>query len=1155
MRNLLFVGCGGSGGAILGYLMDQLRSDLQRVGIDSLPGGWGFVHIDCPPVALDLAPGLGTVWDLGGRYLPLAPGTGSYAVVDRAVTSNGADQVATWAHRDPESVFVPVQDGAGQQRTIGRILLSSQASRVHAGLTAVVDSMKSPASKRQMSVASKALKEDYDQNPPYTFVLSSMAGGTGASIALDVCRLLSGIVDPLMTSVFMCSPDVFDSIPANLRMGVRPNALAMLGEIVATQLGEATIGDVALFGSVGAPTNVASSLPMARVIPVGRFLGTEGTPFGDGSMRTIYRGVGQCLAAIARSKTALREFDIHVVQNFSPRNHERPSLFCWGVAPGIQDKVQWGSLGFASISMGRDRYEEYAAQRLARTCLDHLVGGHLQKGDLDSSENQAKRLLASQWGHVCRGLGLPAGGDAQELVRWVNDHGLTRSRSVAIARSVVDQAMGADIPIVTPGLSGDNFVSTLLPYLQRKRSQLAALAHETAYAEVHAWTEGFGRRVQTVVEDAIADHGLVYAKELVFALDEHLKGNFGTAGLAALGASSPDGREVPTGVTKHIGAIPLKAVIGNGQQHTDQIRTEYERAMDLTIRGQWCTLVSQVLADVGPGLLAPLGQAVLAALRDVEAARGASAERTGLATVRTTQYALWPSDGDLLVDSRWSAADNEVLLTVASDFPGQYDADIAAAAKSDTEAVLPGATEARRRSVHRVLAGQWPTASGQPAPGGLLAVEPPFVAKSLPVDPATGRPQIPTLAQYEIRVAASDVLDRARQYVRRPGQSFTAFIGQSIRDYARSGGDRATAEIMEKFREVLTKAVPFAGVNPHIVDVVHDKGSHVNFIFSSVPFGGLPLARDIDQIIAQDPSIDNETSVNFAGSLGTSEASHLDVFGYYSCALPVVYSGLLEPTKSQWSQSLSFSSRQNFWTGRRSRPLPGALAMGEAERRAMVGGWFAGQLTGQLAIPAAPYDTPVRVWAAAHQRWLDFPHPLLTPPEQFRRNFDWLPAVLEAHLVAVARFGDQPVGGSMAPYEALRGLWDDSPDGPTATGAGMFHLRVERSVKDWLRSGMTPPGPGSRVPGLVSTADPEERRRAAVTWLQGIQDLVAEHFSPSGRGEFARIDTAEKRYRVPIFRDLTGDLLVVLPQLVDIVVNAGVDDAPRADDGLMSSTF
>ena len=42
-----------------------------------------------------------------------------------------------------------------------------------------------------------------------------------------------------LMGVFMVAPNIFDALPEASRRGVRPNALAMLGEIVASQTGAA----------------------------------------------------------------------------------------------------------------------------------------------------------------------------------------------------------------------------------------------------------------------------------------------------------------------------------------------------------------------------------------------------------------------------------------------------------------------------------------------------------------------------------------------------------------------------------------------------------------------------------------------------------------------------------------------------------------------------------------------------------------------------------------------------------------------------------------------------------------------------------------------------------------------------------------------------
>ena len=77
MRRFLVVGCGGSGGATLAFIMDQLRSELHSAGIEKLLGGWQFVQIDVPSAPETGPEGLANVpepatWLLLVFVLPLA---------------------------------------------------------------------------------------------------------------------------------------------------------------------------------------------------------------------------------------------------------------------------------------------------------------------------------------------------------------------------------------------------------------------------------------------------------------------------------------------------------------------------------------------------------------------------------------------------------------------------------------------------------------------------------------------------------------------------------------------------------------------------------------------------------------------------------------------------------------------------------------------------------------------------------------------------------------------------------------------------------------------------------------------------------------------------------------------------------------------------
>lgn len=127
MRRIVFIGCGGSGNAVIGYLMDRLKAALAEVGFEGLPQTWQFLVIDARQSPEELPGGLGTVRDHGADYLAVSPTVGAYQVVDSLVAQRALNDMVTWAPRTPPSITVPIQDGAGQMRAVGRVLLASQA--------------------------------------------------------------------------------------------------------------------------------------------------------------------------------------------------------------------------------------------------------------------------------------------------------------------------------------------------------------------------------------------------------------------------------------------------------------------------------------------------------------------------------------------------------------------------------------------------------------------------------------------------------------------------------------------------------------------------------------------------------------------------------------------------------------------------------------------------------------------------------------------------------------------------------------------------------------------------------------------------------------------------------------------------------------------
>lgn len=1171
MYKALVVGCGGSGGSTLAYMMDQLTSELKPFGIDAIPPGWQFVHVDVPTSPDTTIPGIGNVREQGGSYISTAPTTGKYQVLDTSLSQwiGQADQfgeLGTWAPRDPSHITVPVTVGAGQMRAVGRVITLARARDVFDGLAAAVRRLNTVETNSSMAELARALPGSgrfSPENPPLVIVVSSMAGGAGASMALDICRILSLVpgVDPGLTGVFMVAPDAFDQLPESARGGVRANALAMLGEIVATQTNAAERHDISLLRALGLEVQATGRPPFARVFPVGRFVGVERTLFGDGSQASVYRGLGRGLAALITSGSASGDFVSFDLGNNSDPAPADPDYLGWGAA----NPIPWGSFGFASLSLGRDRYRHYAAQRIARFAVDRLRTGHLQPGNTSSSVDQLRSLVDSQWSYIAPSIGMPVGSGygalaPEQVQQWFTSAAISRQHADQTARQIIDSNFAPFVPM--PAGQTAQWTPILQRFMIDRAPTLQSAAAEGAYRWAFVWSQQVHRAMLHQVQESIQRFGLSFARDVLDRIERLIRDDL-TPRLGELASyQSGDLAHVPPQFMAELGA--MRGGIANPQglveRLCDLVRvqvtdTVFVRAADLA-RSVLLSLVSEVIAP----LRSMLSNAIGVLDNAVDAPRVAS----GLANVRTEQYGLWPSETDQIVPERFDVAENEILLTPSEGFGRQFEGDLPRSVASGEQ--MPTLADARVTAASAVISGYWPVAEGQQAPGGLLSVLATWRPAMFNRDPMTGQPLTPSHGRYELHATPADLVDRALQFVRRPGESFEAFCSLSLRDYA-LGKDmpsaelpRRRADLVSKFNETLSRALPLISLDADAVNAIHNRAPEYRYKFSAVPFEHLnDLVGELRSVITNRPKIAEEIIDAFDKALSSADhLTRIDVFGSYRNYSPLVFDALLKPVSQQWAAT-SPQGRQAFWSQRRSRTLPASLPMSDAERRTMITGWYIAQITGQLRFPEPPYDAPVEIWDDESRQWLDFPYPLLTPPSEFRGgSTDWLPAVLESHLVAIARSHDVPVMSSLRPYRRLRRMADASAKEPAQglTGGVTGELELAR----WLETGRTSSGIESRIEGDTL----EERAENARAFVGKIRAFTAENFiAPSRRGEtsgpYGTIKDRPHASNTPIYRDLAPDIVTVTGKLADLIGTAeqrakrGTAAAPIDATGLSNS--
>ena len=773
MKKFLLVGCGGSGGATLRYVMDQLKADLRVHGISELPKAWQFLHVDVPP-SPESPEGIGTIRELGGRYHSVSSPGNSYPLVATAVENalspgNHLRELAGWAPKDKrEAAFVPVTNGAGQYRAIGRMLTLTDLSDIKAAMERAWEELQAPTAWGELpGRLARNYANDVEVVP---IVVGSMAGGSGAAMFLDVCRLLGRLpgLNTAHLGVLLFTADVFRGLPQSARIGVDGNALGAIGEILAAQSRASDEADETLFEALGLSRVTMDKAIFGRVMPVGSAIGGDGALFGDGSTAGICRGLGRALAATILSESASEAFVKFKVENPTPISVDRGALG-WGVPAGV---FPWGSIGYASLSLGRERYREYAAQRLARASVDRLVTGHLNPGSQTPATEQLTTLIDSQWATFLAAVRMPE--TAADVRGWFGSVAVTEPRSSSEARRASQEAVDM-MSGEAPGQASAwvQSIQARLPQFQRGAKERV---EQAAYAWAEEWSHDLERAIEAEFVRAVELRGLAYARGLVQRLREHVGPVVDALRVAGAESTQTPLQVDPTAVAT---AQSLKkTVVGAGHAVADTISKGFEFTARRTFIRGCASLGAEVLAEYATDVLGALEKCANDSLINLERARSSTAVQAGLAQLETTTYTEWPEEGER-VPSRFDHADNDVLLTTSAEFAGQF--------RTDVVASVPQAggvfENARGEIVGEVVSGRWETAGGRVQEKEILSIGARWRARALPRDSVRQVPTVATTPTYSLAVGTRDLLSRSREHLRRPGQPFDNFCRQSIGDF------------------------------------------------------------------------------------------------------------------------------------------------------------------------------------------------------------------------------------------------------------------------------------------------------------------------------------------------------------------------------------
>lgn len=1058
LKPMLIVGVGGSGGKTLRALKVELQRRLKDVGwTEGMPQAWQFLHIDTPVVQEEVGPTVPLLRN--EEYLGIVPPGMTYAALLQTMMGKRFDDPQSPAELqrfgnwipNPKYVKVPIENGAGQYRAIGRTVTVAQMNQVRLRVKDRLDALSSATSRGQLAALGAKLGAGDEVDAPSVIVISSVAGGTGAGAFLDVVEAIKASSNDTWTQrvvAWLYTPDVFAGV--NGVQGTPPNSIVALAETMAGLWAKsASEGTLDLYRSRGImPSNAEDS----TVGPRYTFLiGRRNAAVDFDSQTNVYLASAASLAGFMTNGTALEEFWNHYLTNLDTNGGsiaDRSDL----KVPTIQ-RPPFMAMGFGRLSMGRDRFRDFAAQRLSRDVIERLLDGH--KRDLTAAaigqktENDLiQDACNQQWLPFLQSSGLKERNPDNEVVDALTP--ADREARIAGYRAAFLQKAGVGEKGASPQVWGDRLNKLFAEHRQEfldedfvKRNVL-----------VRDWVQRVSVDLPRLVSEYAVQIGLPATARLLAKLDEEVL--FCARELE--GESAHNLRlvaEVPSALAEALSEGAMAALPTNHPNVQKALR-RVGQALDLAAQAATFATARDILLDLEAGVIKPLSDAVVAAEKGLRQ----SFKDDFLPSREKNPCKQWPDPLQPDVPASFVPPTNERVLLYTSEYVEHYEALLNATVpegvrgKSSNNAYLVARSVALGRDLEA------PDGSASALSYALIDTAMDWVPRAQEHRPSTAHGAAKP-ARYDIETDALAYAARSDAWMKQAGGAFNDFLDESLQHFLQDPGtDNATLarrqeRFMTEFRAVLGASEPLVSINQTVAAAIHP-GINVLDVYPSI--SGIPLEASSELGMAVSNLFDSklDTSRWFGKNLGAKDISIMKLLA--NPLQPMVFNSIMDPVNTLWGQvSGDPNARASFYQWRRARPLVEAIPAAPARVQAMIRGWIVADLFDQLRITETDkLGKLVEVWDPTFN-WQSFPHPLFHPSSP--NNAELLGTVLESLIIAIALSGGDNANplGPLRAYHRLDALGTDSP---------------QNMLSAWIASGTLPPGapPSEVTSGSFSSA-------------------------------------------------------------------------------------
>jgi hypothetical protein len=1155
---LLIIGLGGSGGKTIRSMKQALNRKLESVRYEGgLPAAWQFLQIDTTVDGVSFpAPMLPA-----DEVHVVVPSGEGFARVLASITSKGtnSDQHEMLTGWGIATSSVTISAGAGQTRAIGRQVAVANSAKTLQAIQGAIAKMKSPTALAELASVAKALGANTPDAKPQAFIISSIAGGSGAGMFMDVAELLKRATpdDWAQEAIsFLYTAEVFNSLGA-LGANVSKNSLGAMNELIGSKwiaLSERSELLYSKLGLVGGNNSGKNEYGCKGNILIGarNSAGTDIRNGVDGAgMDEVFLTIGEMLAG-AFSNDEISEWlvkvaFVNIIQNesaldisgLSPEDAENPTLAAAGI-------------GFGRMTLGADRIVDYVADALTKRQVEKLLWPELTPALLKGGIS-VRELIQEKADEIWPNFLLDSGLDERGSQNQIVD-ALLPEQAQERVKQYVNGIIKKNVSATAKPLA--TFSRAIWSEWETESSEFLTSVKNEMSSKAQKWVPGIQDRLKDLFANELMLNGYAVITNLTERLEVELRDH-------AMPELLRDHNEFSNAISgfdqqafnKRVNEIAdgLTGVSTQNGPFFEKLSQSLTRVLEFQINSHVNALAASLVQDMLSFFITPLKEQLADSRFTLHKAQKADLLPNG----SKNPYMNYPDWSSGVVPNRYKARTIERILIDSAEYESTYDF----YASKDSQGA-----PAFQQSVSSALLGK----KMNPMPGDLnpqtlITVSSPWITSVRDAQGTMGAAV--SKSEWNLHTDIAELSERNRRWLKHEDSTFGKFTNMSIRTFVGAAGegpqirDQRESKFVKEYQAMLALAQPLVLLNPnamsHILAAADGEKVDGNMIRTNkIPFAPSSNVGQACTGVLQQSGF-NPANPSFEQDWFDAGSNDSSMFAASTtqASLPAwAFASLTEPILQQVAQSKNAPNTWiQFWKGRRTRPLVESIPFETEMRRSMITGWFVATLFGMRKVEIVPAGRTVQIWNPTLQNpgWSTFPSPLLNTHLEDNKRSSWvLPQLLVSAGIALADFGKSGNSEFINGYKLLKYLgrevttsmknrdkWDGNGKGdmlPTGMpGQSTF-------LKDWVTDGSLP-GPNLNLLKLLQANISSHPDRGSAL-IETIEQLRSEY-----NGIWQEYSTAAW-HKLPETWELKEDIDQALDDLLNYVQDLHITSSVTSDE-------